>query len=74
MVWRAVLDPQMALSEVPKWIQLVRKGLKCPNGSLGSSKSSFSFISVSKVDEAKDEINERVVPEINVVGEIPKSG
>ncbi len=37
---------QMALSEEPKWIQLVRKSLKCPNGSLGSQKSSFSFISV----------------------------
>ena len=28
----------------------------------------------SKVDEAKDEINERVVPKINVIGGIPKSG
>ncbi len=34
----------MALSGEPKWIQLVRKGLKCPNGSRGSSKSSFSFM------------------------------
>ena len=35
----------VSLSGEPKWIQLVRKGLKCPNGSHGSSKSSFSFIS-----------------------------
>ncbi len=35
---------KMALSGEPKWIQLVRKGLKCPNGSLGSSKSSSSFM------------------------------
>ena len=28
----------------------------------------------SKVDEAKGEINERVVSKINVIGGIPKSG
>ncbi len=28
----------------------------------------------SIVDEAKDEISERVVPKINVIGGIPKSG
>ncbi len=39
---------QMALSGEPKWIQLARKSLKCPNGSLGSPKSSFSFICVGK--------------------------
>ncbi len=36
--------PRKALSGEPKWTQLVTKGLKCPNGSLGTSKSSFSFM------------------------------
>ncbi len=43
-------DPDTCtLSGEPKWIQLVRKGPKCPNGSRGSSKSSFSFMCADSI-------------------------
>ena len=46
----AVLAPQIVPQKEPKWVQLVRKGVICLNGSPGSPKSSFSFMCVGRGD------------------------